>query len=385
VADPHPERPLTEAEERGLLQQMLSGIGNRAGQAYDWAKGQAEAAVHDKLELAAVLLDDFVDLNTPIPLYAVVAALRWNDEQATCTSPETPVPPPPKNRRIAVLVGGLGSATDQAAVLDTDTKALGYAPTDVFQFSYRSDSETDGPRDTTGDLDAAARSLADQLQALARANPGTPIDVIAHSQGGLVARAAVVLHGARPALLATLGTPHHGADLATAEVGLHLTSSGADALDAVSEHLTGPVAGLDLDQRSIHQMSETSSFIERLDRAPLPPAREITTISIAVRGDHVVANHQSRLEGAANTVITTTGALNEHDGLPGAVATTDELRRALAGQQPTCRSLVDALADEVIGRQTSQLHDQVGAGLTGVALVVDLRAARAATSRMSPP
>src|SRR5205814_7004435 len=114
-------------------------------------------------------------------------------------------------------------------------------------------------------------------------------------QGGLIARAAVTLHGARPALLATLGTPHHGADLATAEVGLHHTATGANVLDTTTKILTRPAQGLDLDQTSIHQMSETSTFIKRLDATTLPPPTTTRTISIAVRGDPIVANHQSHL------------------------------------------------------------------------------------------
>jgi len=97
-------------------------------------------------------------------------------------------------------------------------------------------------------------------------------------------------------------------------------------------------------------------------------------LSIAVRGDHVVANPRSRLgDHANNAVITTTGKLNEHGALPGADATTVELRRALAGQEPTCRSLTDALADEAIGRQTAWSHDAVGLAATLGGLYVDAR------------
>jgi pimeloyl-ACP methyl ester carboxylesterase len=373
VADPHPERPLTEAEERDLLQRMLREVGHAAR----WAGGTAQATVEDKLQLARILLDDLVDLGVPIPAFLVVAAFRWQDEQATCTPADTPVPPPPTERRIVVLVGGLGSTTDHAAVLATDTDALGYdARRDVVRFSYRPGGGPSTPRDSEGDLDEAAQRLAAQIRAIAAANPGVAVDVIAHSQGGLVARAAVVLHGARPALLATLGTPHHGADLATAAVGLDLTMSGGAALDAATKAVAEPVAGLDLDERSIQQMSETSPFLQRLDAAPSPPPDETRIVSIAVRGDLVVANHRSRLEHAANAVITTTGSLNEHEGIPGAPATTVELRRALAGQGPTCRPLVDALADEAIGRQTSQLHDTIGLGATATALYADARTRR---------
>jgi hypothetical protein len=381
VADPHPERPLTEAEERAGLQQLLRGVGHAATQATGWVTQHAEATLEDELELAKVVLDDLVDLGVPIPVYVVVAALRWQDAQATCTPATTPVPGPPIGRRIVVLVGGLGSETGDAAVLRTHTRELGYADADVHQFSYRSDGKPYTPAESEGDLDQAARALAHQMDDLATANPGVPIDLIAHSVGGLFSRAAVVLLGARPALLATLGTPHHGADLATAEVGLRHTTTGRRAIDAVNDHLAKPIASLDLDQTSIHQLSETSAFLDRLDHAPLPPPTQTRTISIAVRGDPIVPNHQSRLAGADNAVISTTGALNEHAGLPGAGATTDELLRALAGQPPTCRSLVDALADEAIGRQASQVQDGLGLALTGGSLYLDARAKRAVTPR----
>ena len=373
VADPHPDRPLTEAEERHLLSEALRGVGHATGQAAGWLRARVELTVDEKLQLARILLDDAIDLSVPVPVYLVIATLRWNDEQATCTPATTPVPPPSPTRRIVVLVGGLGSSADRAAILGTDTGALGYAPDDVHQFSYRSDTKPYTTADTQQDLDVAAERLAEQITTIQRANPGTPVDVIAHSQGGLVARAAVVLHHARPALLATLGTPHHGADLATAARSLDLTSSGSVALDAASLATEG-AAGLDLDSRSIQQLGETSPFLRRLDDAPLPPPDQTTTLSIAVRGDHIVPNHQSRLDPPAdNAVITTTGSLNEHSGLPAADATTTELRRALAGQHPTCRSLTDALADEAIGRQTADLEDQVGVFTTAGALYFDAR------------
>jgi hypothetical protein len=376
VADPHPERPLTEAEERSLLARALSGV----GQAATWLEDRAELTVEEQLELARILLDDAIDLSVPVPIHLVVATLRWRDEQATCTPATTPVPPPPQERRIVILVGGLGSSTGHGAILETDTTALGYdRRRDVHQFNGYApppNASSYDAHDSQGDLEQAAARLAAEIRTTQRQHPGVPVDVIAHSQGGLVARAAVVLHGARPALLATLGTPHHGTDAASAAAALDLTESGSRALDLATAAVTDPAASLDLDSRSILQMSETSPFIRKLDDHPLPPPTTTRTVSIAVRGDLVVPNHQSRLAGADNAVITTTGSLNEHDGLPQAAAATTELRRALAGQSPTCRSLIDALADEAAGRQTSQLTDQAAVWATATALYADGRARR---------
>ena len=75
------------------------------------------------------------------------------------------------------------------------------------------------------------RESARRLRGAARAtspyeHPGVPVDVIAHSQGGLVVRGVRWrrVRRARSALppigtVVTLGTPHHGADLATAVAG----------------------------------------------------------------------------------------------------------------------------------------------------------------------
>jgi pimeloyl-ACP methyl ester carboxylesterase len=65
------------------------------------------------------------------------------------------------------------------------------------------------------DIDAHAGQLLGELEALATGGPTGPITIVAHSMGGLVARAA--LRHAPPGRigrLITLGTPHHGTSLA---------------------------------------------------------------------------------------------------------------------------------------------------------------------------
>ena len=181
----------------------------------------------------------FVVSLTPAPavVSAVDALIDWQHDQAHCTSASVS-PPPPTGRRLAVLVGGLGSSSTSAAVGDVDTSALGYQAGDVVRFSYAggrvpTDAEvavelagietTDyGPRDTVGDLEVAGHRLANLLLQVAEAAPaGVRVDVIAHSQGGLVTRLALgELAASRPDALAhlgvvvTLGTPYGGADLA---------------------------------------------------------------------------------------------------------------------------------------------------------------------------
>src|SRR6185436_13317100 len=74
--------------------------------------------------------------------------------------------------------------------------------------------------DSQQDLRRSGRLLADLLARVAAASPGVPIDVVAHSQGGIVARLALAT-APPPATvrhLVTLGTPHGGANLASAAV-----------------------------------------------------------------------------------------------------------------------------------------------------------------------
>ncbi|HEX8582373.1 MAG TPA: M23 family metallopeptidase, partial [Acidimicrobiales bacterium] len=84
----------------------------------------------------------------PVPHVAAVADAvgRWRAARQSCTPPDRS-PPPTSGRRIAVLVGGLGSSSADAAVDTVDTAALGYAPADVIRFSYaggRTPDPTDG-------------------------------------------------------------------------------------------------------------------------------------------------------------------------------------------------------------------------------------------------
>src|SRR5690606_15805213 len=112
----------------------------------------------------------------------------------------------PPERRILVLVGGFGSTSDSAAVDRVDAAGLGYAEGDVLRFSYGG-GRTPEPSpsgalagipvrrydraDSQGDLLSAAGELRALLAEVAAAEPGVPIDVVAHSQGGVVTRLAL--------------------------------------------------------------------------------------------------------------------------------------------------------------------------------------------------
>jgi hypothetical protein len=361
VPDPAPGSD-SEARERSHLERTMRLVRSATvavgTTALAWAREGAGPAIASRIDEVRGWLHYASALGVPLPWRVLVAASLWRAEQEGCTPPDAP-PPPPGGRRLVVLVAGLWSASGRGAVLDVDTAALGYAPGDVSQFSYRADGPYD-PSDTQSGIEAAAVLLGEHVRRLQRTNPGVPVDVIAHSQGGLVARAALA-GGLQVANLVTLGTPHRGADLATAAAMVATTPAGAAVLWGVSE-VSG--SGIDLHAPSVLDMAETSELMRRLARAPLAPGTRV--VSIAARHDLVVPSPRSRLAGAANVVVTLSDGLPVHDHarLPGSAPAHREMALALAGLGPTCETLVDHLVDAVAGQGNAFLGDVLGAGLT---------------------
>jgi pimeloyl-ACP methyl ester carboxylesterase len=308
----------------------------------------------------------------------------WQEWRRPCTDDEDPVAPPPQ-RRLALLVGGLGSTDTDADVDHVDTASLGYAPTDVVRFSYaggRTPGSTGAPAgvpsnpydaaDSQQDLYLSAERLADLVEQVAASAPGAPIDLIAHSQGGIVARLALEELERRGSvdavgLLATLATPHEGADLATAARAVGLTGGGQLVLKGL-----GAVAGLDPFAPTIEQLSETGDLIAHLEDTPLPDGVE--AISIAGRTDPVVPAPRTQLDGATSVVIPTLNPLTAHGDLPGDPRTTRELTLALAGAPPGCRTMVESLLDQATGQVIGGAEDAAGAGAAAELLALELEA-----------
>lgn len=360
----------SEAGERSALRRFLGSVsGAVAGvgtTAISWARagaGAAAAAMPSPDELRAWAS---VAARMAVPRWVRVAlAIRdaWA-HQAGCTSPRVD-PPLPAGRRKAVLVAGLASTSEDAGVYDVGTDDLGYSPGDVVRFSYRGGTTAErryGAADTQVDIRHSGRLLREQLERMHAADPGVPIDVIAHSQGGLVARSAL---GARAppgvANLVTLATPHHGADLATILALTARTPAGAAAQAAVAAL---GVTGINPMSTSVRQLAETSGFIRELNARPLPAGVRVT--SIAARDDVVVPSARARLAGAANVVVAAPGVM-DHSALPGSPAAGREIALALAGMGPTCQGLADVAADVVVGEVVTTVEDVAGLALLALA------------------
>jgi hypothetical protein len=312
------------------------------------------------------------------------ARKAWDVVHRRCTSSATAVEPLAV-RHTAVLVGGLGSSSEHASVDDVDVGTLGYRDDDVVRYSYAGGrtpsavrgasfaglpTTTYGAEDTHQDLFAEGEQLADLLEAVAAEQPGRPIDVFAHSQGGVITRLAieelVARHGAtwldQLGLVATMATPHHGADIATAAHALNSTNLGSALLDAGST-----ATSLDADATSVRQLGETSEVIRHLDAHPYPAG--LHALSIAGRTDPVVPVPRTQVPGATNTTVSLMSP-GAHSELPGDPRTTRELALALDGRPPSCKGFWTALADQGTGEAISYATDTAGALGWGSALGV---------------
>jgi hypothetical protein len=371
--------PRSEASERAGLLRSLVGLGRaavRAGAAgVAWAKAEVDVGWQvarsqlASLGLSLELLAYYADLPGRLAELADRARL-FRASQAGCT-PAAVRPRKRPRRHLAVLVGGLGSVSGHAAVLDVDTRALGYDDGDVAQFSYRGgqapgrrhldgvDTTTYGRADSEGDIRVAAARLRSLLESVRASHPGVPVDLIAHSQGGIVVRAALGEDGDAhdPRLpridhVITLGTPHHGADLATADAAL-----GTSGVGQLVRAGIGVVSGgaVDPSSTAVGQLAETSDLVHDLQDRPLPAGARFT--SIGASGDLVVPGLQTGLRGATDVLVRVEG-VHAHDRLPGSPEAAREVALALADQGPTCRSLT---GDLLLAGGISLAEDGVGA------------------------
>jgi hypothetical protein len=277
-----------------------------------------------------------------------------------CSDGPSPERPVAGQARRALLVGGLGSTSDSASVDDLRTADLGYAPDAVEKFSFAGPGRPYSSADTQGDLIESGRRLADAVEQALADHPGAALDLYAHSMGGVVARLAIDELGRRGVdldrlgLVTTLGTPHHGADLATAVAAANATVRGRLGLEAADAWLD---TGLDPQSPAAAQLAETSSVVRQLDEVGVPDGVEL--LSVAASGDHVVASPSSQVDGARNVIVSLTG-LEAHGAVVGADETTDEIARALAGEPQVCRSAEEVVREKALGHGLSYLQDAAG-------------------------
>ncbi|MEP6661973.1 MAG: peptidoglycan DD-metalloendopeptidase family protein [Acidimicrobiales bacterium] len=280
-----------------------------------------------------------------------------------CTKFDAPLPPPPAEH-VVILVAGYGSNSRSLTGIEhLDVVGAGFEPSSVLRFSYAGGRIPD-PSDaaefaaiTATDYDSAAsqqpieesaRALADLIGQVRAVANGRPIDLVAHSQGGLVAVTSLHYLADHEGLrVVTIGSPHDGDTLAGTLGRVAKSSPAAEGLLDTLE-ATGATQGMEHDSPSPQEMAPDSAFMDRYRSTGV--ASDVPITSIGGRYDPIVTAPDTRLPGAHNIVVASaTNPLTAHDGLPGRPEVTREVTLAARGLPPSCEGLDNRVGDALIG------------------------------------
>jgi hypothetical protein len=232
--------------------------------------------------------------------------------------------------------------------------------------------------DTTGDLRIAAERLRELLRRIARRAPGRAVDLIAHSQGGLVARIYLEsLHESwDPRLpvvdhLVTFATPHEGAPLAGVPGGLiEDTVTGGVLMRWMSEHARGGGTLPDPLAVAVGQQAPGSPLLQALSREDVAYGTRVLALGTA--NDLVVPADRTGLDGELSRVLDPLAA-DGHSGITGfgAVAAAYSFLRDAHPPCPTGWDVWGPRAGAAVGWVEGRLpwmYGKVEAGVAGVAV-----------------
>ncbi len=267
-----------------------------------------------------------------------------------------------------MVVAGIDSSTNADGVsLGVPLDSLGYAGSEVTYFSYSAHGGTYTKADTHVPLLDSARRLGAQLQAMQRREPGREVDLVAHSQGGVVVLAflAFVYDSGNPSYpplgtVVTLSSPLEGAPLATAAARIARSRSGRTFLTTVDRVTAGTRAPVPPTRApSVRDLAANSEFMRRLDAAPLPPMVDLTPVGAVA--DPVVPAVVARRHGTRHAVVK--GSL-----LPWSAHTAIEhdrdalrvLRAALEHRPVPCEPWSTAFATALVSPGIAELEHDSG-------------------------
>ena len=291
------------------------------------AHGQQVPGLHFGVKLDGDYVDP-LNLLGPIDTAGAIALAPLNDDpiedrhvRACKKAEDLPEDPPVPNDNVAVAIGGILSATDGSGShpdLYRSLPELGYSPARSYYFSYRgahgpSFHAPYGRSDTFVDIQLAAQRLAATLARIARVHPGAEVDLIAHSQGGIVGRTYLVEQArawdqAQPRIehFVTFASPHGGVpaasetdQLRTGPLGSRFLASGMDLL-ADRTDLVPPVW-----KGSVPQMRTDSELLTTLDRQDVLFGTRVLTLGIA--NDLLVPAGRTRIPGKPGLTVPAQG------------------------------------------------------------------------------
>ena len=273
--------------------------------------------------------------------------------------------------RVMVVAGinSSGLAGDRGPTSKLDVGALGYRPTDgeVRYYSYAADGGPYVPEDTLQDLKSSGHLLAEQLRAMQREQPGREVDLIAHSQGGVVVDA--FLHDDYAAARPHVSADRHGGHaLLAARRGTHRHRGGTDprlryrSRRGSTQRRMWTAALPRTASPAVKGLSERSKFIADVQRLGVPEHFDFT--SIGATEDLVVPATNISLPGADETTVAV-NAPNQHKAIVQDPAALQAVRAALEGRVPPCVGIDTALRGAIAPVVISRLEHTVGDAAAG--------------------
>jgi len=284
---------------------------------------------------------------------------------ADCSDHAPPADGSGGSRHRVMVVAGInsaGAAWDRGPTVDLDVTALGYHATEgeIRYFSYARDGGPYTAADTHGPIEVAAARLGAQLRAMQREQPGREVDLLAHSQGGVVVDYFLghLYRPGDPTLpplgnVVTLSSPHTGAPLATAERGISKGAWGRAVLDDTAQLVPVPPPG----SRAVQELAEGSTLLRNLWRHGVPANFDFTTVGATE--DVVVPATQIDVPGARSTVVGVDSP-NEHHAIVNDPEALRAVRAALEGRPLPCVGLVTALRSAVAPVVISRFEHTAG-------------------------
>jgi hypothetical protein len=357
----------TVAHERhGLLDGLIEGVshgaaavGRAAGAAGTTVAGASGAAV----ELVAAQLAEELGATPGVALGRGV--LAYLDERRHCDASAPGADGDGGSGHRVMVVAGIDSATkSDGSTVGLAVDTLGYRADEVTYFSYGPNRGAYAKEATYAPLVESAWRLAEQLREAQRRDPGREVDLLAHSQGGVVTLAFLKLFyrsedPSFPPLgtVVTFSSPLEGAPAATLVGHVREHAVGRALLDEVQRRVHGVP---DLDSAAVRDLAADSEFMEQLDAARLPEGVDLATIG-SVFDTTVPGDHASSDDAAQHTIVETGFLLDSHTNV---VKDPDALRAARAAIESRplpCRSFATFVEAALVPRGISLVESGGGA------------------------
>lgn len=364
-------------EHRALLQMLADLPGVRSvvdlaasgGAALDefaavLAVGAGQLADLDAVLRAIAPFDlGLLDLGPGLTIDLLRGVTTYVEQRRRCDTAPPPLGTIHGSGNRLMFVAGINSQrSETGASNEFPPERLGYDPEDVQWFSYAapgSASQAYAPEATYAPIRDSARNLGEQLRAMQRAQPGRSVDLVAHSQGGLVVQTFLQLYyePGDPTLpplgtVVTLASPHQGAPSATSAAAIGALPGGEAALAAVPG--LPPAAA-----PSVADLAETSALLQRLDETRLPPGLDVVAIGAPL--DWVVPHGATELDGGESVTVNPDAILGQHSALTSDETALIAVRNAIVGRPPPCISLADSLLATVVGERIAYVERAPGA------------------------